>query len=121
MKNLFTLLCMSLLITAGFAQEAATRVLRADQVNLEVHHALPPITEKIANPPSTQTQRTAPSIPNGTVMTDAVTSMKIGEASNAFTFIQPKNNQVVTAPGVGTNGGSVAFLYLRTQENSNST
>ncbi|MEZ4825631.1 MAG: T9SS type A sorting domain-containing protein [Bacteroidia bacterium] len=50
-------------------------------------------------------------IPLGTTVTDAVTATKIGEASNAFTFILPDNNQIGVAPDVGLNGGSVAFIY----------
>ncbi|MEZ4775060.1 MAG: T9SS type A sorting domain-containing protein [Bacteroidia bacterium] len=50
-------------------------------------------------------------IPLGTTVTDAVTATKIGEASNAFTFILPDNNQIGVAADVGLNGGSVAFIY----------
>ncbi|MCB0835365.1 MAG: T9SS type A sorting domain-containing protein [Bacteroidetes bacterium] len=50
-------------------------------------------------------------VPIGTVVTDAVTSIKIGESSNAFTFVVDDNNQITTVPNVGTLGGSVAFIY----------
>ena len=36
---------------------------------------------------------------------------KIGEASNAYTFVLPDNNQLSTVSDVGMNGGSVAFIY----------
>ncbi|MDX2247649.1 MAG: T9SS type A sorting domain-containing protein [Bacteroidia bacterium] len=50
-------------------------------------------------------------IPLGTTVTDAVTATKIGESSNAFTFLLPDNNQIGVVPDVGLNGGSVAFIY----------
>lgn len=110
MKNLFTIVCTLLLITAtAFAQEAEHKVLRPDQVNLNVDK---PILLKPVEPTNTSAAtRTAPIIPNGTPMVDAVTSFKIGEASNAFTFISTEANQIVTAPGVGTGNGSVAFVH----------
>lgn len=108
MKNLFTLLCMFLLASAGYAQEANRMILRSDQIRIDALQALPPITE---TEPSSPILNRSTDVPNGTPMIDAVTSFKIGEASNAFTFIAQDNNQIVTAPGIGTGGGSVAFLY----------
>ncbi len=43
--------------------------------------------------------------------TSSVTSFQIGQSSNAFTMIDPETNPICTAPGVGTNGGAIAFIY----------
>jgi hypothetical protein len=47
---------------------------------------------------------------DGAVLQDAVTSIKIGEAANAYTFLVPGNHALSVKNGVGTGGGSVAFL-----------
>ncbi|MFK7970290.1 MAG: T9SS type A sorting domain-containing protein [Bacteroidia bacterium] len=52
----------------------------------------------------------APSDPIGTVSSSAVTSLKIGEASNVYTYISLATNQVSTLPGLGT-GGAVGFIH----------
>ncbi|MFK7970291.1 MAG: T9SS type A sorting domain-containing protein [Bacteroidia bacterium] len=48
--------------------------------------------------------------PIGTVSSSAVTSIRIGEASNAYTYLLVENNQITTIPGLGT-GGVVGFLH----------
>ncbi|MEL6652590.1 MAG: hypothetical protein AAFQ87_17445 [Bacteroidota bacterium] len=54
----------------------------------------------------------APSLdPIGTVYSDQLTAFKIGESSNAFSFIAGRDKQVSVVQNVGTNGGSVAFIY----------
>lgn len=50
-------------------------------------------------------------LPVGTVTSSAVTSVKIGEASNAYTFLLGDASQVSVEDQVGTNGGSVAFIH----------
>lgn len=52
---------------------------------------------------------TTTGVPMGTVTTDAVTAIKIGESSNAFTFLVPETNQI-TAVNTA-NGGAVGFIY----------
>lgn len=53
--------------------------------------------------------------PIGTVSSSSVTSIKVGEASNAYTYLLLPNNQITTIPGMGT-GGVVGFLH---RQNSN--
>ena len=97
------------MLTIGYAQQTERITVRPGQVQPGLLQRLPDLVEPVAT--STQTQRNAPHIPNGTSLTDAVTSFKIGESSNAFTFVAQDNNFIASAPGIGTNGGSVAFLY----------
>jgi hypothetical protein len=67
--------------------------------------------EARSNPASTST------LPNRTYSTEAVTAIKIAESSNAFTFIADRDNQVSVTPEVGTNGGTLAFIYRQNVTN----
>ncbi|MEM6342882.1 MAG: T9SS type A sorting domain-containing protein [Bacteroidota bacterium] len=49
--------------------------------------------------------------PIGTTYSDQITAFKIGESRNAFSFIAGRDKQISVVSGVGTNGGSVAFIY----------
>ncbi|MEM7370693.1 MAG: T9SS type A sorting domain-containing protein [Bacteroidota bacterium] len=62
-------------------------------------------TSTSATTPST------PSVPLGTVTSDAVTSIKIGEASNGYTFTYEHVNLISVEPDAGTNGGSLALIH----------
>ena len=110
MKNVFLFLGLLLTISAtAYAQQAEKQVVRPGQMGT---HLDSPILTKPQEPLSTgQSQRNAPMLPVGAPLIDAVTSFKVGESSNAFTFIYTENNQIVTAPGIGTGGGSGVFLY----------
>ncbi|MEO1452068.1 MAG: hypothetical protein AAFV07_21225, partial [Bacteroidota bacterium] len=60
--------------------------------------------------PAPSTDPANPSTPIGTSAGEAVTSVKVGEASNAFTALLVENNQLSLETEVGTNGGTVAYL-----------
>lgn len=49
--------------------------------------------------------------PVGTTYSDQITAFKIGESRNAFSFIAGRDKQVSVVSEVGTNGGSIAFIY----------
>ncbi|MCI4671480.1 MAG: T9SS type A sorting domain-containing protein [Bacteroidia bacterium] len=50
-------------------------------------------------------------VPNGTILSDAVTAIKIGEASNFYTTLLDEAQALSVEPGVGTNGGAIAFIH----------
>lgn len=99
---------LAVLSIPAVAQQAERMVARPGQAT---RLDAPELEEPQEPTSSTQTQRNAPEIPDGTPLIDAVTSFKIGESANAFTFISVENNQVATAPGIGIGNGSVAFIY----------
>ncbi|MEO0896878.1 MAG: T9SS type A sorting domain-containing protein [Bacteroidota bacterium] len=49
--------------------------------------------------------------PTGTMLLDAVTAIKIGEASNAYTALNDEPQALSIEPTVGTNGGTIAFIH----------
>ncbi|MEL6589979.1 MAG: hypothetical protein AAFQ68_07865, partial [Bacteroidota bacterium] len=51
--------------------------------------------------------------PIGTIHSDAVTTVKMGEASNSYSTLAAECNPLSYVPGVGTNGGSLALVYRR--------
>ncbi|MEL6843137.1 MAG: hypothetical protein AAFP02_07965, partial [Bacteroidota bacterium] len=51
--------------------------------------------------------------PIGTIHSDAVTTVKMGEASNSYSTLAAACNPLSYVPGVGTNGGSLALVYRR--------
>ncbi|MEO0472773.1 MAG: T9SS type A sorting domain-containing protein, partial [Bacteroidota bacterium] len=61
---------------------------------------------------TTRAATNAPSLdPVGTPYTDVITAYKIGESRNAFSFIAGRDKQLSIVDGVGTNGGSISFIY----------
>ncbi|MEZ4829935.1 MAG: T9SS type A sorting domain-containing protein [Bacteroidia bacterium] len=96
------------LTTMSFAQKARLVNRAKVEPSAVASGQHPLLFEKEIPVPSTLS---SPTIPIGTVVTDVVTATKIGESSNAFTFTLPENNQLSVASDVGTNGGSVAFIY----------
>ncbi len=61
--------------------------------------------------PSASTSTQGTGIPTGTILSDAVTAIKIGEASNVYTALADEPQQVSVEPGVGTNGGTIAWIH----------
>ncbi|MDP5172084.1 MAG: T9SS type A sorting domain-containing protein [Bacteroidia bacterium] len=72
---------------------------------------LSPIQRNLVEPLRNTSNVTAPgtNLPVGTITTDAVTAIKVGESSNAFTFITPEQNQISAIKTAG--GGSIGFIY----------
>ncbi|WNJ18557.1 T9SS type A sorting domain-containing protein [Pontibacter sp. G13] len=106
MKNFFTWMVATAVAGGVFAQPAA-RTMDPDQIHNGV---VGKIERNILTEGEASSYSVASQTPSGTSLTDAVTSVKIGEASNAFTFISLENHTISAVPGVGTNGGSVAFI-----------
>ncbi|WNJ18558.1 T9SS type A sorting domain-containing protein [Pontibacter sp. G13] len=105
MRNFLTLLVC--LLTAGTTlAQAEKQVLDPSNNGNPMQQLETPIME-----PTATTQGPSQTTPVGTTVSDAVTAVKIGEASNAFTFIQVETNQVGVAYNVGTNGGAVSFIH----------
>lgn len=115
MRKISTLVLLALLgISAAFAQSGA----RVSTPNLDSR--LIPLGQdlKIQEPALQDApQSEMPSIPNGTMIGEAVTAVKIAEASNAFTFILADNNQLVSYPSTNT----VAFIHRQNNAPCGST
>lgn len=106
MKKLLTLVVAMMVSLSAWAQ--SSRVISAEQAN---QSPLGPVDRNVneALVPASNATQAGSGLPIGTITTDAVTAIKVGEASNAYTFVVPNNNQLATAASTG--GGSVAFIY----------
>ncbi len=84
----------------------SSRVFPADKAQ-----ELQPIQRSLVETPQAPSNVTAPgtNLPVGTVTTDVVTAIKIGESSNAFTFVTGEQSQVTAVQTAG--GGTVGFIY----------
>lgn len=112
MRKLCTLLMASLMTVSLFGQQSARQ---KEKTFDEVSQSLKYSDEKIQNDwdgqTTTSTTTSTPSVPLGTVTSDAVTSIKIGEASNGYTFTYEHVNLISVEPDAGTNGGSIALIH----------
>ncbi|RMG69982.1 MAG: T9SS C-terminal target domain-containing protein [Bacteroidetes bacterium] len=110
MRNLFATLVAVLAATTLFAQSARQSVISNPELT-----PLGPIDKAALMEQAAMSATGIPAgtstLPIGTVSTSAVTSVKIGEASNAYTFLLGSSNQISVETEVGTNGGSVAFIH----------
>gem|GEM_PF-2668421 len=108
MRKLSTF-CLTLLISLSMFAQDANRIVSIERAK-EVHSYKPlDLTKLEASQNVARTQPGSSIVPE--FHSDAVTSQLIGEASNAYTFIIGENHQIVTKPGVGTNGGTLAFIH----------
>lgn len=103
-----SLLCWGLML--GSMLFAQNRVVpNSPFLNQQHSNARPsnvPVDE--ARTPSTGT----PS-PIGSTYSDMVTTIKVGEASNSYSTLASECNPLTYVPGIGTNGGSLAFIHRR--------
>lgn len=118
MRNLFTFLLAFVFTIGLYGQEASRLIQNPDNhphlketrsIDLSQRHKIIELSNQSTNTTST--------VPLGTVSSDAVTSIKIGEASNAFTAITVEPNQISVVGDAGSNGGSVAFIYRQNVNN----
>ncbi|MEO1449146.1 MAG: T9SS type A sorting domain-containing protein [Bacteroidota bacterium] len=107
MRTLSTLLLGGLLITSAFAQ--STRQHAPHQIQTS-HSIKLDLLNQALIAPSVAPDPANPIPPFGTSAGEAVTSVKVGEASNAFTAISHDCNQLSVETEVGTNGGTVAYV-----------
>ncbi|MDX1909756.1 MAG: T9SS type A sorting domain-containing protein [Bacteroidia bacterium] len=105
MRKLFPLLVLSLISSVAVAQ-SARKMVSPNEAGSPLSQNKPVFVNE---PVSTGVP--APSVPVGTVLSDAVSSVKVGEATNGFTWLLPDNNKVSALPGTGTNGGTVAVIH----------
>ena len=110
MRNLFTLLMASLLTVGLYGQRANRLIQNPEQVRSQ---ALQQIDESqlMDQPIPVISNTSTPTVPLGTITSDAVTSIKIGEASNAYTSLLLESTQLSVESGAGSNGGTVAFVH----------
>ena len=103
MRNLFTFLLVVLVIIPVSGQ---VFTVKSPDMLKGVPLKGKPILES-TTPTSILTTTPGNTIPTGTVTQDAVTAIKIGEASNAFTYVTAQSNQISTLPGLN----AVSFIY----------
>ena len=84
-------------------------------LHYEALQAIPPIYHEPKGVSQNHSGVNVP--PIGTVTSSAVTAEKIGEATNSYTFLNHNTNQLGVVPGVGGNGGSVAFIHRQNRRN----
>lgn len=96
-----TMLCAG---TVAFAQ-APKKVYNAASMRVVNTPVSVPVFEPESTDPLASANKT---LPVGSISTSALTTIKIGDASNAYTFISNGDNQISTA-NVGN--GVVAFIY----------
>lgn len=68
-----------------------------------------------------RTPSTGTITPIGGTFSDMITTVKIGEASNSYSTLASECNPLTYVPGIGTNGGSVAFVHRRNIANCGGT
>ncbi|TAE46350.1 MAG: hypothetical protein EAZ89_20240, partial [Bacteroidetes bacterium] len=104
MRQLFTLFLLAAVTSAGYGQ--SKKMVQGQGMPLQkIQQTLPTDEPQVSG-------NSLPSpLPVGTVLTDAVSSVKIGESANSLTYVVPSNQQLSAVPGVGTNGGSVAMIF----------
>lgn len=104
MRKFFTLLIVLVVSSAAFAQ--APRILSADRAQ-EI------ATPRVINQPTQQElqqqmqRKAAPTVAQPEYATNNVTSQKIGQASNAYTFLRTEDHQLSFVPTTN----SLAFLH----------
>ena len=108
MRKLLTL-SLALWAMAFSAQAQSTQAIASPE-RLQKKAQFMDKTRQLIDPPAPSTKAAEnPMDPMGTVRADEVTAIKIGEASNAFTFLIAPQEQLGTAPTAG--GGTVSFIY----------
>ncbi len=109
MRKLLTL-SLALWAISLSAQAQSSRAIASPERMQKQAHFQDDLRQIIDRPGNiSSTAATNPGDPMGTVRTDAVTAIKVGEASNAFTFLIGPQEQLATAPTTG--GGTVSFIY----------
>jgi len=103
MKRFLTvsMLCAA---TVAFAQ-APKKVYNASSMRVVKSPVALPLYEPENTDPTASANKT---VPVGTITTSSLTTVKIGEASNCYTFISNGDNQLSTLP-IGD--GVVAFIH----------
>ncbi|GAB4407951.1 MAG: hypothetical protein OHK0039_10750 [Bacteroidia bacterium] len=109
MRRLLTLLLCAATGTGLMAQSA--RIVQPQSLDLTPLGPIDYSQAEQAAMNATPGNQSPSQVPLGTVYSDAVTSIKIGESSNAFTFIRSEDNKLSLVPSVGTTGGSLGFIY----------
>ncbi|MEL7340946.1 MAG: hypothetical protein AAGM67_10700, partial [Bacteroidota bacterium] len=104
-----SLLLMGLVF--GLSLFGQKRIIDRDQpeINQRVDAFVPPTSV----PQQARTATPVNPVPIGTIFSDNVTTVKVGEASNSFSTLAAECNPLTFVPGVGTNGGSLALVYRR--------
>ncbi len=110
MRKISTLLAVVLLSGSAMAQQVnknpdATRLVNSNDWKKQASYSESADAAR-SNPTTGQTG--TPGTTNGT---EAISAIKVGESSNAFSFIADRDNQISVEPAVGTNGGTIAFIY----------
>lgn len=75
----------------------------------ESSQLLGPIPPRIEKLESAEVIAPGDDLPIGTITSDVVTAIKVGEASNMFTFFQVENNQISAISA--SDGDAIAFIY----------
>lgn len=104
MKRVIPALLVLLMSVPALAQQSA--ISSPDQSK-----ALSPIDKSRYHEYEAASQATSPGneLPGGTVVTDVVTAVKIGSASNAFTFLIGENVQISAVQA--SDGDAIGFIY----------
>ena len=101
---------MRRLLTLSLFLVAALSITLGQYQVMETQEPVGPAENVMLEQLPASTQLPSTTDPVGTVSSSAVTSIKIGEASNAYTYLLLANNQITSIPGLGT-GGVLGFLH----------
>lgn len=93
--------------TALFAQN------RIDPYSPHLDQSESSIYPQSVSTSAARTPSTGTITPIGGAFSDMITTVKIGEASNSYSTLSASANPLTYVPGIGTNGGSLAFVHRR--------
>ncbi len=112
MRKISTILVTVFICSVAFGQAPNRIISKSAAKNIQVYEEIPAshYMEALENLPS-EPHTSNHSVPIGTVTSSAVTAVKIGQASNSYTSMVHATNQLPAMAGIGTNGGSIAFIY----------
>lgn len=107
MKRL-TILFIMMLVAGGLSAQQGKIYLPPSSPGLV---PLQEVNQELQLEPTTPYSGQINPQPIGTVTTDMISAVKIGESSNAYSFVNPMSRQLDVAPTIGTGGGALGFIY----------
>ncbi|MDX2285656.1 MAG: T9SS type A sorting domain-containing protein [Bacteroidia bacterium] len=98
-------------------QDQARRVL--DRGQIQVDAFVRPAPSDWLNEPASSGQNAPAYVPKSA--TEAINFIRIGTARNAYTYLAYDKGQLQTAPGIGTNGGTLTMFHRQNGDGSPTT
>ncbi len=114
MKKITSLILFTLVGGILLAQQTGIP-LRIPTSEFKAYRPINPVRQLDRGRVKATSSITSPN-PFGTVTSDVVTAVKIGESSNVYTKINSETNQLDVIDAYGTNGGVVGFIYRQNIE-----